>query len=188
IDSTNSCVVCQVGILPYAEEFTYGADLVLRVPPDLMIEVFNAGGEISSDSLCQSIWARALSGPVNLRNVHGDVDVATSDDSLSLVSVFGSVAGSTTNAPITAGVILPPTNGHCRLETTNGAVILRLQTSVSDRIYARPVTATVTVSGLEIQYLVRQPDRIEGVMGSGSNNVYVSTSNRSIALYGFKYP
>jgi hypothetical protein len=183
IDSVSSAsLVVELDVPTPAAELDYGVDIRAQVPAGIEVLVFNVDGPVAGRDLTQSVKVRARNAAVKLERISGDVDVATSDSSVTLVPVYGSVDVVTSGAPVLVTATLPESSGHCRVQSSDGDLTLRVPVATSATVYARTAFGVVSVAGLPMEYARQEPDFVQGILRTGSNEVYLTTSNAGIYI------
>jgi hypothetical protein len=164
--------------------YSYGVDMDITLPAWFLTDVTNSNGQITASGFTRKVRAYTSNGTVALSDISGDVDVRTSNGKLELDDIQGSVKGVTSNGKVTVDATLPDSNGECRLETSNGEVKLTIPTATSAQVYASTSNGQITVTNLNIQYTHQTKDYIEGTLGTGVNDIHITTSNGVINLTG----
>jgi len=182
--SDSSQISVSVAVPTSVGLYSYGVDMDIRVPAYFLTDITNSNGQITVSDLTRDVKAYSSNGAVALTNIAADVDVRTSNGKIDLDGIAGSVRGVTSNGKVTVDATLPDSGGYCRLETSNGEVKLTIPTLTSAQVYASTSNGQITVSNLNIHYTRQTKDYIEGTLGTGLNDIQITTSNGAITLTG----
>lgn len=127
-------------------------------------------GALSAETVNGGIGAAGLDGPVELHTVNGSIVVERSR---------GSFVAKTTNGSITLDAELD--QGRHSLETTNGAVTVRLRGEPSLRVGARTTNGAV-VTGRPMSAAKHRPNELSGTIGGGAGELSIRTTNGAITI------
>ena len=83
------------------------------------------------------------------------------------------------NGEVLGEVILPQT-GVIDLQLTNGSAHLEIPDNTSATFSATTENGTVQVSGLVVSNQIQSPHSFQGVLGSGTGDIRLSTVNGNI--------
>jgi len=108
-----------------------------------------------------------------------NVQVNCKNGKISLKEIFGSVEVQLENGEVVGEVILPET-GVIDLQLTNGSAHLEIPDSTSATFSATTENGTVQVSGLVFSNQIQSPHSFQGVLGSGTGEIRLSTVNGNI--------
>ena len=144
---------------------TYVVDYEITVPTDLLSVVTQGNGSIRLDGVCAG------------------VEVTNGNGQVSLVDVVGSSWVSVGNGEISSWTHLPD-GGQIVHTVGNGTIFLSVQPQVSATFTAQVGNGTINVTGLDLQQLVATPRSLQGVLGSGTGVIDLSTGNGQIQVEG----
>ncbi|MDZ7721739.1 MAG: hypothetical protein U5R06_02655 [candidate division KSB1 bacterium] len=141
-------------------------EYTIRVPRAWRVGVDLLNGECSLDSLANFVNVKVTNGNVLLDQLICSADLRV------------------TNGQISGVVILPP-DGDLDAETTNGLINLLLPRTMSARFYARVNNGLIQLSNLDLTDCVGSDREVRGVLGEGSGNVWLKTTNGNIMVSGY---
>ncbi|MFP8878833.1 MAG: DUF4097 family beta strand repeat-containing protein [Myxococcota bacterium] len=174
-------------------------NLEIRMPRDLSVELSSENGRLDVEGVQGAVSARSSNGAAVLRNIVGDVDVATSNakvfcshtcgllvarsrnGKIELEEHSGSIDASTSNSSIRASVHEIGDEG-VQLATSNGPIVLALPDRVDCEIDVRVDNGTIRNDRQLCQCTRESNGRVVGRLGDGGALVKLRTSNGSIAL------
>ena len=160
-----------------------GAGVSLRVPEATAVELVTSNGAVSVRDTRASVNARTSNGSVDLRGVTGLLAVETSNQAVTVEADQASADLRTSNGAVTfTGTLLP---GNHRLETSNGAVDLRLPSGSCFTIDAS-TSNNVVSSDFELAGTTTK-DSLHGTAGTagpgGTVTIQAHTSNGPITIH-----
>ncbi len=144
---------------------TYIVDFEIRVPDHLVTKVANGNGSIRVEDMC------------------ADVEVVNGNGEVILAHTSGSSRISVGNGTVSAWTHLP-LGGQIVYAVGNGAISLSVQSQVSAQFGAKVGNGTIHVTGLDLRNVVSSPRQLQGVLGSGSGLIDLSTGNGEIRVQG----
>ncbi|HVP31573.1 MAG TPA: DUF4097 family beta strand repeat-containing protein [Myxococcota bacterium] len=175
------------------------ANLDVRVPKGLRVEVVASNGKVCLAGLRGSVKAKSSNGSVTVSDVVGDVEVTTSNakvechdtcgrlvarssnGKIEVEDHRGSIDASTSNGLIQASVEEVGRDGVL-LATSNGRIVLVLP-HVVDADVDLHVDNGMIRNDRSLDRAVRETNgRVRGVLGKGGPPVKLRTSNGSICL------
>lgn len=175
------------------------ADLNLRVPRDIAVNVTSANGRICLRGIQAAVHAKASNGAVSIEEVVGSIEVYTSNakccfaqtkgrlrarssnGKIELVDHSGSVDASTSNGVIKASLDQIGEEGIV-LATSNGRIVLELPEQVDADVDIRVENGVIRTSR-DLDTQTREPNgRIRGTLGRGGPMIKLRTSNGTISL------
>ncbi len=175
------------------------ANLELRIPRRLQVDVSAANGKISIEGIRGAVSAHSSNGSVSLVDVVGDVDVSTTNAKVSCSCTCGRLLARSSNGKIEleghrGSVNASTSNGLIRAEieevgkqgvslaTSNGRILLELPEQVDAEIDIR-VDNGVIRNDRPLCRSQRESDgQIRGRLGNGGSLIKLRTSNGSITL------
>lgn len=124
-------------------------------------------------------------GPLDVRNVHGLIDVRTDNGPLSIRDAGGEVRARTRNGPLSVQLGGSRWNGAgLDAESRNGPITLSIPDGYSARLEAGTVNGHLrTDVPLTVTAMGRVTNRIETLLGAGGPPVRVVTSNGPITIH-----
>ena len=144
---------------------TYIVDYEIVVPAHLLTKVANGNGS------------------VRIEDLDADVEVANGNGDVALTDVTGSSWVSVGNGEISAWTHLPD-GGQIVHTIGNGTILLSVQPKVSAAFSAKVGNGTINLTGLDLQNVVSGPHHLQGVLGSGSGLIDLSSGNGQIRVQG----
>ena len=174
-------------------------NLEVRLPRDLSVELSAVNGRIDIEGLRGAVHARSSNGSAVIRDVVGDISIATSnakvfcertcgrlvarsrDGKIELEGHRGSVDASTSNGLIRASLEEVGSEG-VQLATSNGRIILELPEQVDAEIDVRVDNGTIRNDRSLCKCTRESNGRILGRLGDGGALIKLRTSNGSICL------
>lgn len=170
-------------VLPQNDSRNFQVSFILTVPKEIPIFTVTTNGVIVLDSLNASIEMSTTNGAVSAKNVKGDVVANTTNGAILLENIQGSVSVQTTNGAIGAQNI-SPNQGFVDMQTTNGAITLTVPVSISATISARTTNGTVSISNLNIELTINEPNHKKGKIGEGKATITLVATNGNIEISG----
>ena len=143
----------------------YIVDYHIILPSNLETEVTLVNGDISVQSLQNSVVIDAVNGNVFLSNT--------------VASAFVSLS----NGSINSDMVLP-LNGEIRMYTDNGNIDLGIPTSTSAVFAASVVNGLISDSNLEFDVTVQTTQSLTGTLGNGEGLIDLGTVNGNISVVG----
>ncbi|MFO7675205.1 MAG: DUF4097 family beta strand repeat-containing protein [bacterium] len=173
-----------VATAPSASARNYGADFEIALPAGLALDLRSSNGRLAVVGARSGITARTSNGAVSLTGTAGTTTINTSNGAVAVAVHSGSITINTSNGAVDCDLVLLEATGHCRIETSNGHVTLRLPADVSARFDLATSNGDVTVgTGFgSVSYTVSERTRKTGTIGSGAAEVAVKSSNGSVTL------
>jgi DUF4097 and DUF4098 domain-containing protein YvlB len=129
------------------------------------ITVMNVQGNVKADT---------SNGAGTFTDITGSVDMMTNNGSLTLEHITGTVAAESSNGSIKAASII---NGKWNLVTSNGKITLAIPRNTNAAIEGK--TSNGKVDG-NVQWKTGEKTHRSGIIGSGVNEVTLSSSNGNI--------
>ena len=175
------------------------ANLELRVPRGTSVEVVASNGRVSLEGLHGKVVARSSNGSVELKDVVGDMSVATSNAKVCCCQTCGHLVARSSNGKIEleghrGSIDASTSNGliHCTLEqlgsqgvalaTSNGRIVLDLPETVDAEVDIR-VDNGVIRNDRELCKAIRERSgELRGRLGKGGATIRLRTSNGSVSL------
>jgi len=175
------------------------ANLEVRLPRSLRVEVVASNGKISIDGIRSAVRARSSNGSVSVAHVFGDIEVHTSNakveccdtcgrliarssnGKIELEEHRGSIDASTSNGLIQARVDEVGRDGIL-LATSNGRIVLELPEKTDADVDIH-VDNGVIRNDRNLASATRDTNgRVRGTLGRGGIPIKLRTSNGSICL------
>jgi DUF4097 and DUF4098 domain-containing protein YvlB len=197
-DETNGVLGLEVEV-PRKWNRHGNANLEVRVPRTVRIEVVASNGKISVEGLRSALRARSSNGSVSVTHVVGDIEVNTSNAKIECCDTCGrlvlrssngkieldehrgSIDASTSNGLIQARVDELGREGVL-LATSNGRIVLELPEK-ADADVDLHVDNGVIRNDREMARATRETNgRMRGTLGHGGIPIKLRTSNGSICL------
>ncbi|MFO7639453.1 MAG: DUF4097 family beta strand repeat-containing protein [bacterium] len=162
----------------------YGADLDITLAPAAALELHTSNGAVSIVGVRSGIAARSSNGRLELTGTAGTADLNTSNGAVTVAVHTGSITISTSNGEVACDLALLDATGHCRIETSNDNVTLRLPADVSAGFDLETSNGDITiVPGFgSIEYTLQERTRKTGSLGSGAAALTIKTSNGNITV------
>lgn len=143
----------------------YVVDYQVTVPIDLLVQIENANGNISVESLENTARAQVANGNVILDDIVGDVLAQTGNGNIVCTATL-------------------PAAGQLSLTTGNGNINLQIPTNTSAQFSAAVGNGTITVSGLNLQDQTITPNLVTGRLGAGDGQISLATGNGNVTAVG----
>lgn len=172
-------------IRPAGKKVLCGARFLIRVPYRTELDqIATSNGPLRFEDISGSIRSRSSNGAVRVSRVDGAVEITTSNGGVELERISGPASVRTSNGRVKAtelsdGLEAVTSNGSIqahvsatmakqgvRLETSNGAIDLSLDSGIRDRIRASTSNAGITV---------RLPETLTAHVRAETSNAPVST-------------
>lgn len=176
------------------------ANLVVRVPRDLEVEVVAANGRVCMEGLRSAVHARSSNGPVSISDVVGDIEVYTSNAKVSCSCTCGRLKARSSNSKIqldehSGSVDASTSNGVIHavlsnlgaegivLATSNGRIVLELPEDCDGDVDVRVDNGMIRNS-LEMDQTTNddRTGRLRGRLGRGGIPIKLRTSNGTVSL------
>lgn len=199
-----------------------GVSFVLSVPRKVILDrISSSNGAIRVEGVEGSARLRSSNGSVKLADVKGDIDVTTSNGAVNLSrfsggavlrtsngsihadGVRGSFEATTSNGSVDARLAEPAAGRPIRVETSNGRIVLELESLKDTDVYAGTSNSSLTVklpsstnarlkastsnASIESEFDVTargsiSKNRLEGNIGTGGPVLDLHSSNGSIRI------
>lgn len=175
------------------------ANLNLRVPRAMSVEVTASNGKIKIEGLRSSVSALSSNGSVTIADVIGDIHAETSNakvacsctrgrlltrssnGKIEIVEHRGSIDASTSNGLIRAALEEVAKEG-VQLATSNGRIVLELPEEVDVDVDLRVDNGFIRNSRSLCKATRERDGQIRGRIGSGGTPIKLRTSNGTISL------
>ena len=175
------------------------ANLEVRVPRGLVVEVTSSSGRLCLSGLRGPIRARSSNGSISIHDVVGDIEVQTSNAKVKCDCTFGRLIARSSNGRIELGehsgsADVSTSNGLIKaslnslghdgvvLATSNGRIVLDLPEDVDGEVDIR-VDNGVIRNCRSLQREQGEPNgRIRGTLGRGGAPIKLRTSNGTISV------
>jgi hypothetical protein len=175
------------------------ADLEVRVPRQLTVEVSASNGRVGVYGIRAPVSVRSSNGKVRLEDLIGDADVTatnavvscrclrgrltarSSNGNIKLEEHRGSVDASTSNGLISVEVEELTSEG-VHLATSNGRILLELPDEVDGDVDLRVDNGVIRNSRTLCRCTRDTTGRVRGTLGGGGTPIRLRTSNGSISL------
>jgi len=175
------------------------ANIEIRCPRDLAVEISAVNGRIEIDGLRNRVRARSSNGSACIDDVVGDIDVATSNAKVCCTCTCGKLVARSSNGKIEidkhrGSVDASTSNGLIRasldavgkqgitLATSNGRIVLELPDQVDADVDVR-IDNGVIRNDRTLEHADRDTNgRLRGRLGAGGAPIKLRTSNGSISL------
>ncbi len=175
------------------------ANLELRIPRGMNIEITASNGKLCIENLRGSVRARSSNGSVNIADVVGDIDINTSNakiccsctqgrlvarssnGKIELEDHCGSVDASTSNGLIRASMAELGKEG-VQLATSNGRIVLELPEEVDAEVDVRVDNGVIRNDRPLCKATRQRSGQLRGRLGRGGALIKLRTSNGSICL------
>lgn len=158
-----------------------GVDIVVLVPAEIDLNLKSSNGKITVDGVDGPISVQTSNGRLSITNSVGDISAKTSNGRITITDTSGQVDAQTSNGAIDFRGTLPP-GSDTSLRTSNGGIGVELVNTQGVRITATTSNGTIRTA-VPIS-IIGEPDenRLEGIIGDGSSQLKISTSNGSISF------
>ncbi len=175
------------------------ADLEVRVPRQLTVEVSASNGRVGVYGIRAPVRVRSSNGKVRLEDLIGDADVTatnavvscrclrgrltarSSNGNIKLEEHRGSVDASTSNGLISVDVEELTSEG-VQLATSNGRIVLELPEEVDADVDLRVDNGVIRNARTLCRCTRDTTGRVRGTLGDGGAPIRLRTSNGSISL------
>lgn len=156
----------------------------IRVPADWRVNIRNANGLATVDSLRNRVELDLANGQVLARDVTGAIVVTVTNGNVLLQRVFGSTEVKAVNGNVDAEVVLP-LFGARELSSVNGNINLGIPKNTSAQFSAEVTNGTIAVLDLSLQNASTSRTSVRGQLGKGEGKVALATVNGTIRASGF---
>ena len=175
------------------------ANLELRVPRGMNVEITASNGKVCIESLRGAVRARSSNGSIDIADVVGDIEINTSNakiccscthgrlvarssnGKIELEEHCGSVDASTSNGLIRASMDELGKDG-VQLATSNGRIVLELPEEVDAEIDVRVDNGVIRNDRPLCKSTRERSGQLRGRLGRGGALIKLRTSNGSICL------
>ncbi len=198
-ESANGGVLELEVVIPRRWNRHGSANLEIRVPRDLRVEVVASNGRVCCEGLRAAVKTRSSNGSVSVSDVVGDVEIHTSNAKIECSATCGRLVARSSNGKVElddhrGSIDASTSNGliHVSLDaigregvmlaTSNGKIVLELPDEV-DADVDLMVDNGVIRNDRCLDRATRETNgRVRGVLGHGGPSVRLRTSNGSICL------
>jgi hypothetical protein len=126
---------------------------------------------------------KQASGPVEVRSVQGDVDIALAAGGVTLESLAANVRTTVMAGEIQASLAVPA-GGHVELLSTTGNISLSIPAATSASLRAITTTGDVQLVGLSLDDEDSRRSVFRGTMGGGNGTIRLETVAGDITING----
>ena len=176
-----------------------GAHIFVTAPAHTTIDLATSNGRVVVEDIHGSGPVHTSNGRIILENVkgehevhtsngrividglEGDADAKTSNGSIEIKRMRGAIKAGSSNGSISFEGEMPEGSAN-RLETSNGSVKLRLQGEYGARLNAKTSNGRIRTNQSVHSVTAQGRNHLEGVIGSGSGELTVRTTNGSINI------
>ncbi len=175
------------------------ANLVVKMPRHLNVEVSAANGRIQIEGVRGSVRARSSNGSATINDVVGDIEVATSNAKVTCSCTCGRLFARSSNGKIEVNqhrgsIDASTSNGFIRacledvgkggvqLCTSNGRIALELPPEVDADVDIRVDNGVIRNDRTLSSHVRQGSGRVRGRLGAGGALIKLRTSNGSISL------
>jgi hypothetical protein len=144
----------------------YVVEYTITLPKNLEVQVANANGTVTLDS---------IENDVTVNNANGEVI---------FIGIVGSARVNLANGTIESDVTLP-LHGTIDLNMGNGHINLAIPANTSAGFSAIVSIGSISVSNLVLQNEVSTPTSRRGTLGNGQGTISLETGNGNIRVSGF---
>jgi DUF4097 and DUF4098 domain-containing protein YvlB len=128
------------------------------------------------------VEVETVNGGIRVADVSGAVRAETTNGGVKASGVKGALTATSTNGGIDVQVLAVTSEG-VSLETTNGAINLRLPGEAKGTISARCVNGGISVSDLDVAKTESSRRRLEGTLNGGGPAIRLETVNGGIKVH-----
>ena len=176
-----------------------GAEILVTAPAATTIDLTSSNGHIELRGIEGSGPIKTSNGRIHLENVkgrheirtsngrvevngmEGDAEVRTTNGSIKLINVRGAFQASTSNGSIALEGELEH-GTVCRLESSNGSVIVKLVGQPSLRIDARTSNGRVRSELQASKVTSEDKNHLVATIGEGEGELFIRTTNGSVLI------
>jgi hypothetical protein len=175
------------------------ANLELRVPRGMNVDVAVSNGKIAITNLRGRVRARSSNGSVSIDDVVGDIEVATTNAKVCCAATRGRLVARSSNGKIeldehSGSVDASTSNGLIRvsmeevgkagvlLATSNGRILLELPEEVDADVDIRVDNGVIRNDRTLCRATRATNGQVKGQLGTGGALIKLRTSNGSISL------
>lgn len=181
-EDTTAGVLSIIVNMPTITTYSLGCDAVITLPESLYVNLETSNGKIVTNGHKNGLKLNTSNGAIELSNTAGDANLETSNGAIYVYNHTGNIEGETSNAAIGADVIMPVTDGVCKLSSSNGAIELSVPDSVGAKIWIETSNGTITLSGFELDDSNPDNNIFESTMGDESGTIDLRTSNGAVTF------
>lgn len=156
----------------------------IYLPADWRVQVHNANGLATVDSLSNYVELEIANGQVQAREIRGEINVTLTNGNVLLQRVLGSADVKTVNGNVDAEVALP-LFGACEMSTVNGNINLAIPKATSAQFSAEVTNGSIAVLDLTLQNATTSPKSTRGQLGLGEGKVSLAAVNGTIRAAGY---
>ena len=147
------------------------------------VRMRTSNGSVRVNNLVSTLEIATSNGAIEVRDLKGDGTLRTSNGRVTAEGIRGGLDVSTSNGTISAELVELQSSRNIRFETSNGAITLRLPTSVNARLNATTRNSTVSTDfELMVKGSENSKRHMSGTIGSGGPAINLSTSNGNIRV------
>ena len=162
-----------------------GASVALKVPAESTLSLTTRNGEIHAEGIRGDIVARSSNGEIEVDGGRGKLDLQTSNGAIEVDADEATVAAETSNGNISFAGSLA--RGSHKLETSNGAIDLKLPASAAFQFEAKTSNGSVTnrFPGMKSRSGKEGSRKLSGLVGpadASGIDVKLETSNGAITI------
>lgn len=158
-------------------------DLAVAVPESLAVPRIDTDtGDIDVTTVRGDLTATTSTGNVRLERVDGTVSAATETGTLDVTDPASIDRLETDTGDVTAS--LPGIDGDASIETTTGAVELRLPDRLDLTLEITTESGEITVTGVEDLPEMAGDSLIEAVVGDGTHRLRITTETGDVTVTG----
>jgi hypothetical protein len=175
------------------------ANLEVRVPRGLSIEIVASNGKVAIESLRGAVRTRSSNGSVDISDVVGDIEIATSNARVCCCGTRGRLVARSSNGKIEVeehcgSIDASTSNGLIRasmdelgeegvqLATSNGRIVLELPEKVDAEVDIRVDNGVIRNDRPLCKATRERSGQLRGRIGAGGASIKLRTSNGSVCL------
>lgn len=186
--------------------------LELNIPSAIATKITTSNGSVNIQAMDASCKVQTSNAPITASDINGSVNLQTSDGTITLEKITGSTTANDSNARIDASTVGGSANfrtsngalnlnniaGSVTVDDSNGAIVassainntwdLRTTNAHISLSVLRNTNAKISAStsnasiGGNIPWKSNASDQGDAILGTGSNQVHLQSSNGSISV------
>lgn len=140
------------------------------------IEIDTSNGTMDIHDVAGGVDAHTSNGTVTLKDIEGEVELGSSNGAITLANINGSISAKSSNGKISVDSLV---GGDWKLKSSNGKITVSLPETSDVKVTAD--TSNGSLKG-NIDWQRDGGDKGTAVLGSGTYQISLSTSNGSVTV------
>ena len=160
---------------------TYGSDVEIVVPTNIMIDINNVNGDIMVEQIEGDTNIVLVNGTITIDSSDGNIDINSVNSEITIDSTGGNVEAINTNGTVTIKA-RPNVNGIIRGETVNGSVFIQVPPDFGATVDLRVVIGAVVAAFDEFDSVDIQEEsliKIIAILNGGGGEIIGGTKQET---------